>query len=103
MYAKNSLPLYEGDGYLHGGPASSRKGRDLPLAWKEAAEIEREAHRLRGEALAGLFARLFTWLRTKLARARTSALEDYLARASSLADVERRLREVEREGRLFRG
>ena len=103
MYAKNPVPLYDGDGYLHAGPAPSGKSGDVPPVWKDAVEIEREAHRLRGEAMAELFGKLRAWLRTKLARARTRALEDYLSRASSLADVERRLREAEREGRFFTG
>ncbi|MGB5079819.1 MAG: hypothetical protein WBO23_03635 [Burkholderiales bacterium] len=101
MYAKNAVPLYEGDGYLHAGPASVAKNRDTPAAWVDLIEIEREAQRLRGEALAELLGRFRTWVKLKLSRKRTSALDNYLAGSTSLAEVERRLREAERDGRYF--
>ena len=103
MYAKNNVPLYDGDGYLHAGPVSGAESRGAPLARLNYIEIERKAHRLRGEAMAELFGRLYARVRAKLGRRRNSALEDYLARSSSLADVERRLRDAERDGRYFTG
>ena len=69
----------------------------------DSYEIEREARRLRGEVMAALLGRLYAWVKARIRRGRTSALDDYLARSSSLADVERRLRDVERGGRYFTG
>lgn len=103
MYAKNAMPLYEGDGYLHTGPTPSGKAGDAQPRWVDSYEIEREARRLRGEVMAALVGRLYARVKARIRRARTSALDDYLARSSSLADVERRLRDVERDGRYFTG
>jgi hypothetical protein len=102
MYAKNTVPQYEGDGYLHAGPAAGVSPRVEPLHL-DYVQIEQEARRLRSEALAEWLERLSGWLKLKLSRPRTTALEEYLSHSSSLADVERRLREAERDGRYFTG
>jgi hypothetical protein len=83
MTTKNRIPLYEGDGFIHAGNTVGFSPR-----WEAAAEL-----------LSGLAG----WIRTKSLFGQGSALDNYLARASSLADVERRLREVERDGRFFPG
>jgi hypothetical protein len=83
MKTKNRMPLYEGDGFIHAGDAVGVSPR-----W---------------EAMAELLSEFVDWIRTKSLFGQGSALDSYLARASSLADVERRLREVERDGRFFPG
>jgi len=103
MYAKNAVPLYDGDGYLHAGAASGGKNRQAPPAWMDPIQVEREAQRLRGEALAELLGSVYAWVKLKLSRLKTSELDDYLAGSTSLADVERRLRDAERNGRYFTG
>jgi len=103
MYAKNAVPLYDGNGYLHAGSPSSAKNRAAPPAWVDPIQVEREAQRLRGEALAELLGRIYAWVKLKLSRMKTSELDDYLAGSTSLADVERRLRDAERNGRYFTG
>jgi hypothetical protein len=103
MYAKNAVPLYDGDGYLHAGPASVGRKSEATPVWIDPIQIEREAQRLRGEALADLLGRISAWVKSRLARMRSSELDNYLAGSASLADVERRLREAERSGRYFLG
>jgi len=83
MKTKNRMPMYEGDGFIHAGSVVGVSPR-----WEAAAEL-----------LSGFAG----WVRAKSLFGQGSALDNYLARASSLADVERRLREVERDGRFFPG
>ena len=83
MKAKNRMPMYEGDGLIHSDLAAGVSPR-----W---------------EAVADLLGGFVGWIRAKSRHAQGSALDNYLARASSLADIERRLREVERDGRFFPG
>jgi len=83
MKARNGIPMYEGDGFIHTDSTTAVIQR-----WEAAAEM---------------VGKFFAQAREKFQSLRTSALDDYLARASSLADIERRLREAEREGRFFPG
>jgi hypothetical protein len=83
MKIRNRMPMYEGDGFIHAGSATAVSSR-----W---------------EAVADLLGGIAGWMHKKSQRARSNALDDYLARASSLADIERRLREIERDGRFFPG
>jgi len=103
MYAKNAVPLYDGDGYLHAGPVSGGRKTEAAPVWIDPIQIEREAQRLRGETMAELLGRIYAWVKLRFARLRTSELDRYLAGSTSLADVERRLRDAERSGRYFTG
>lgn len=94
------LPVYEGDGYLHQldflrasvAPSAEGAGSPGPRA------IEQQARALRAEAvrtaLIAVFARIGNWLRA----APGNEAERYLSGATDLADLERRLAEVERRG-----
>jgi hypothetical protein len=105
MYAKNRLPMYEGDSFIHTSPAPGH----LPAPVQDAnvvldlERVEQRARELRSETLRGLLGRAFAWIGKKLQQARRSELEDYLSRSSNLADLERRLKEAEREGRFLPG
>jgi hypothetical protein len=105
MYAKNRLPMYEGDSFIHTSPAPSH----LPAPVQDAnvvldlERVEQRARELRSKTLRGLLGRAFAWIGKKLQQARRSELEDYLSRSSNLADLERRLKEAEREGRFLPG
>jgi len=110
-------PLYEGDSVLRPGPAFSQ---DTPSGFKKASdapemvqrakapetigegldlqEIEARARALRGEAIrawvAGLGERLTRWLES----ARRRRDEEYLAQSQTHAELEARMRELERRG-----
>jgi hypothetical protein len=64
----------------------------------DLAEIEARARALRAEMIAAWFARLGERLTNWLEAARRRRAEEYLARAQSHAELEARLRELERRG-----
>jgi hypothetical protein len=84
-------PLYEGDGYLH--PARQSSGVD-------SRAIETRARALRGETLKALLTRFGQWLETSLRPGPRRDVEAYLAQSTDHADLERRLRDVERKNQL---
>ena len=92
-----TCPLYEGDGYLHYRAAPVKPTADETI---DVRAIEQRAKALRGEAVAGLLTRFVDWLESKLHNVRGRETYDYLSRATDHADLERRLREVERKGKL---
>jgi hypothetical protein len=84
--------MYEGDGIIRQGPAvdarpdpQEKPAEALPHGHSES-KTPKPVRNLR---------RLLAWVRRKLQT--DSAIEEYLSRASSLADVERLLRKAERE------
>ncbi|MGH8680003.1 MAG: RSP_7527 family protein [Burkholderiales bacterium] len=119
---KLQLPLYEGDSIIRYGPTtspdpvagpqqshstpkipqrSSSIGAATDSAVVDIAEIEARARALRAEAIAELAGRAWTWLGTYFERARRRREEEYLARSQSLAELEHRLRKLERQGHLL--
>jgi hypothetical protein len=106
MYVKNGLPAYEGDGFIHAGLAAGGAVNppiDDANAGRGIRELEQQARRMRGEAVAALLGKFIAWLRRKAMQSRSAALDEYLSRSTSLADIERRLREVERNGSFLPG
>jgi len=118
---KLQLPLYEGDSIIRYGPTTSRdpvaghqqadytpkmpQRSRRPAATGGAAldiaEIEARARALRAAAIAEMVSRAWTWLGTYFERARRRREEEYLARSQNLAELEHRLRKLEREGHLL--
>jgi Protein of unknown function (DUF3563) len=92
-----AYPLYEGDGYLHFRPAAAPEKAETRV---DVRAIEARARAIRREAIADLFARLGQWLQAKLQSARRREVEAYLAQSTDHADLERRLRDVERKNQL---
>jgi|GEM_PF-1540265 len=74
-----------------GRPPLEGPYRDLDLR-----AVEAHAHRLRAEYLGGLLRRLFDWLERDARRARQRRIEQYLASATDLADLEQRMRMLAR-------
>ena len=111
-------PLYDGDSLIRPGPVVSGAAPSVPAGGDEApkmlrrtpacapaaiddadlAEIEARARKLRAEMIAGWFERLGERLNNWLEAARRRRAEEYLARAQSHAELEARLRELERRG-----
>ncbi len=118
---KLQLPLYEGDGIIRHGPTTSPgpvaghpKADSTPRVLQrnialvstavtalDIAEIEARARALRAAAIADFAGRAWSWLGTYFERARRRRQEEYLARAQSLADLEHRLRKLERQRDLL--
>ena len=93
-----TYPLYEGDGYLHyrdTTPAKPRASEGVDMR-----ALDQRARALRRETLAALFARLGQWLEAALQSGRRRDVEAYLAKATDHADLERRLRDIERKDQL---
>jgi hypothetical protein len=76
-----------------GRPRLAGPYRELDLS-----VIEASARRVRSEYLATLLRRLFDWLAQGAHRSRQRRIEQYLANATDLADVEHRMRVLARRG-----
>jgi hypothetical protein len=108
-------PLYEGDGFIHRWVGSKRFAGALAKSANRAqreleqlqnarpsgldfAHIEQTARQMRAGAVAWLvrntLARIERWAR----RARERQTEAFLAQSSDAADLERRIRQLERRG-----
>jgi hypothetical protein len=96
---RTNYPLYEGDGYLHYRDAGASPKRET-LAVTDVRAIEQRARALRSQAVAALLARFGRWLEAKLQPAPRREVEAYLAQSTDHADLERRLRDVERRNQL---
>jgi hypothetical protein len=94
-----TYPLYEGDGYLHfrAAPASARKPE---LSGTDIRAIEARARALRRETVSALLTRFGQWLEARLRPGVRRDVETYLAQSTDHADLERRLRDVERKNQL---
>jgi hypothetical protein len=96
---RTTYPLYEGDGYLHVRTGRA-PGKAEQAAGVDMRAIEQKARDLRRQAIADLVTRVGHWLRVKLQSARRREVEAYLAQSTDHADLERRLRDVERRNQL---
>jgi uncharacterized protein DUF3563 len=94
-----AYPLYEGDGYLHFRKSSAAGKAETP-AGVDMRAVEQRARALRREVIAGLIDRFGQWLGAKLQSGRRREVEAYLAQSTDHADLERRLRDVERRSQL---
>ncbi|HUL03811.1 MAG TPA: hypothetical protein VLV16_11340 [Gemmatimonadales bacterium] len=68
----------------------------------DASEIERQARALRAAAVRSALANFWGWVERVFETARRRRVEEYLARAQSVAELETRLRKLERGGYLVR-
>ncbi|HEY6862546.1 MAG TPA: DUF3563 family protein [Burkholderiales bacterium] len=91
---RTTYPLYEGDGYLR------TAARNEKPSGVDTRAIEARARALRGETLKALVARFGQWLEASLRPGPRRDVEAYLAQSTDHADLERRLRDVERKNQL---
>jgi uncharacterized protein DUF3563 len=94
-----AYPLYEGDGYLHYRNARTPSRREVSTG-VDIRAIEARARALRRDTIAALLARFGHWLEAKLRTGPRREVEAYLAQSTDHADLERRLRDVERRNQL---
>lgn len=98
--ANLSIPLYEGDGYLRLPeksivPASS--GATPASAEQiDCRTVEKQARTLRAVVIGSAIERVFNWLDQKYQRARWRDVDAFLAQSTDHADLERRLKQLER-------
>jgi len=108
---KNTLPMYEGDSIIRPGlaagfadsikPATPESVRTEPVIdIQDLARIDREAHRMRAEAVAALMSGGWKRLVAFIKGDGKSAEEQYLAQAKDLTELELRQRELARDNRF---
>ncbi|HSD41677.1 MAG TPA: hypothetical protein VLD36_07395 [Burkholderiales bacterium] len=113
-------PLYEGDSVIRSGPAFGLG--DVPDAPEpeakvaperveskpetvfelNVAEVEARARAMRAAYIAALFGRVWERFEAWLDKGRLARDEAYLAKAENLADLEARMRRLERDGYVAR-
>jgi hypothetical protein len=111
-----TAPLYEGDSLIRSGPAPGGEvtpAADQPVLEVEPkpveakpetvfelneAEIEARARAMRAAYIGALLGRLWDRFEGWLERGRYARDEAYLAKAENLADLEARMRRLERDG-----
>ncbi len=119
---KYEFPMYDGDSIIRRGPGIRTEPEEHPSAANcnsimvhrsmplreadplafDAGDVERRARALRAAAVRSAFVGFWTWLERSLENARKRREEEYLARAQSIAELEARLRRLERSGQLVR-
>ncbi len=98
------LPMYEGDGFIRQGlsqPIDNGIAVEptAPVSqpnFEALLQLEKEARRLRSEYVGKSIQSMIKWIRDIPRRARQESTERYLADATDHADVERRIRTIER-------
>lgn len=117
-----ATPMYDGDSIIRPGPEAQstapetvtesdstpkmvhRKvapSKDDPMVL-DSFEIERRARALRAAAVRSALISFWSWVERSFETARRRRVEQYLARAQSIAELEARLRKLERGGYLVR-
>ena len=99
------LPMYEGDGFIRKGlsyptdNATNVENMTSPSQpnFEALLELEKEARRLRSNHMIKLIQSMIKWIRDIPRRARQENTQRYLAGATDHADVERRIRMLERD------
>ncbi len=98
------LPMYEGDGFIRQGLSTAineegaNNGANLSSVpdFEELGSLHREARRLRSEHVGRVIHSIIAWIGDIPRRARQDSAERFIAGASDHADVERRIRALER-------
>lgn len=119
---KPAISMYDGDSIIRRGPEAQVGPVEAPIktdttpkmvrrkiAPAEAEplvfdrfEIERRARALRAAAVHSALVAFWGWLERSFENARRRREEAYLARSQSVAELEDRLRKLERSGELVR-
>jgi hypothetical protein len=91
--------MYEGDGLIHaapGGADDSPAGATVPAAESERPQAGPDVANRRAQAMRAFFPKLALWLNNRIHFARMREIESYLAQATDLADLERRIAKIKR-------
>jgi hypothetical protein len=87
---------YDADSIIRSGsdPRSSQQG----VTVADLSDAEARARALRAETIASLLRRLWAWLDKRAWRAQQRRVDEHLARAQNLPELEDRMRKLERDG-----
>jgi len=100
---KIRLPLYEGDGYLHyrGELVETTAPVQQPTPMQmQVPVIEQRAREFPSVAASEVFRRLAGWIELKIGKVKRRDIDAYLSQSTGHADLERRLKEIERNSQL---
>ena len=117
-----ATPMYDGDSIIRPGPEASPEAPEAVIATDstpkmvhrkidlpkvdplvfDSFEIERRARALRAAAMRSALISFWSWVERLFETARRRRVEEYLARAQSVGELETRLRKLERGGYLVR-
>lgn|SRR5579871_3876985 len=95
-------PSSDGSSPAGSSPDASSPGGSFPTEPSGAEPSQaNEVRRLRAETLRAWFPKAAAWARDRIRYARMCEAERYLAEATDLADLERRMQEADRRGLNF--
>ena len=94
MTITKGLPLYEGDSLIRSGHLPRRETPDT---------IEREARQLRSRTVWNYLERFANWVEHAVWKARQRDVAAFLSRATDHADLERRMKALDRGARASAG
>lgn len=102
------IPLYEGDGHFHRPAtpsllqdgATARATKRTPLTTEALVSIELQARRLRAATIQTMLARFYDWIGQRSREVLRGRAEGYLGQSTDVADLERRMRMIERPERM---
>lgn len=101
------IPLYEGDGHFHRPTpgllqdgATARATRRTTLTPETLVSIELQARRMRSAMIQSMLTRFYDWLGQRSREVLRGRAEAYLDRSTDVADLERRMRLIERPERM---
>ena len=97
--ARNSC-LMTNERVTESARSQNRPNDKLRVVAKSLAAESPSLGERRGEVLRGLFPKLVSWMETAAERLRRREIEDYLGQSTSLADLEERIRRLERQSSL---
>ena len=121
---KFAIPMYDGDSIIRRGPEAQNEAPEEVISGDSTPEmlqrkihpsraetetitvntfeLEREAGVLRTAAIGSALVRFWSWVERLFETGRRRRVEEYLARAQSVAELEARLRKLERGDHLVR-
>lgn len=101
------IPLYEGDGHFHRPTpsllqdgATARAAKRSTRTPEALLSIELQARQLRAATLQAMLNRFYDWLGHRSREVLRGRAEAYLSRSTDVADLERRMRMIERPDRM---
>lgn len=93
--------MYEGDSLIRAAPAADEASMAKRAGATETETAKRPAGvaKRRAEAMRSFFPKLAVWLSNRITFSRMREIESYLAEATDLVDLERRIAKIERGSR----
>jgi len=92
-------PMYDGDSLIHAAPDAVDDTKTGASAEADQVQSNSTVAKRRSKALRAFFPKLSVWLSNRIHFSRMREVESYLAQATDLVDLERRIAEIDRSAR----